>query len=135
MNIEHIAINVADPPAMARWYVDHLGMRIVRNLGTQTFTHFLADESSRVVLEIYHHAAAGVPDYFAMNPLVLHVAFAVADMNATRERLLAAGATAAGDVAVTPAGDELAMLRDPWGVPLQLVRRVSPLLKSSLEQA
>lgn len=129
MNIEHVAINVADPVAMARWYVAHLGMRIVRSVDSQTFTHFLADESGRVVIEIYHHAGAGVPDYFAMNPLVLHVAFSTADMKATHERLLAAGATAAGEVAVTPAGDELAMLRDPWGVPLQLVRRARPLLE------
>lgn len=129
MNIEHIAINVADPVAMARWYVAHLGMRIVRSLDTQTLTHFLADEANRVVIELYHHAAAGVPDYFAMNPLNLHVAFVTDDMKATRERLLATGASAAGEVAVTPAGDELAFLRDPWGVPLQLVRRARPLLE------
>ncbi|MBM4071577.1 MAG: VOC family protein [Planctomycetes bacterium] len=128
MNIEHVAINVADPVAMAKWYVAHLGMRVVRSVESQTFTHFLADETDRVVIEMYHHAAAGVPDYFAMNPLVLHIAFRTADMKAARERLLAAGATAVGDVAVTPAGDELAMLRDPWGVPLQLVRRARPLL-------
>jgi len=46
----------------------------------------------------------------------------------TRERLLAAGARSAGEVVVTPAGDEMTFLRDPWGVALQLERRATPLL-------
>jgi hypothetical protein len=29
---------------------------------------------------------------------------------------------------MTPAGDELVMLRDPWGVALQLVKRAQPML-------
>jgi hypothetical protein len=31
-------------------------------------------------------------------------------------------------VATTPAGDQLAMLRDPWGVAIQLVKRAQPLM-------
>jgi glyoxylase I family protein len=30
MKIEHFAINVADPIAMADWYVSNMGMTIVR---------------------------------------------------------------------------------------------------------
>ena len=33
MNIEHFAINVSQPVAMARWYAANLGMQIVRSLG------------------------------------------------------------------------------------------------------
>jgi uncharacterized glyoxalase superfamily protein PhnB len=63
-----------------------------------------------------------------MDPLVLHVAFAPDDVRATRERLIAAGAVPVGDVVVTPTGDEFAMLRDPWGLALQLARRARPLV-------
>ena len=63
-----------------------------------------------------------------MDPLVLHVAFAPDDVPSTRARLLAAGATPVGDVVVTPAGDQFAMLRDPWGLALQLARRARPLV-------
>jgi hypothetical protein len=42
--------------------------------------------------------------------------------------LIAADATIAGDVSITPAGDEIAMLRDPWGVPIQFVKRAKPML-------
>ena len=127
MDIEHFALNVPDPVAAAAWYVRHLGMRVVRSLSEAPFTHFLADGSQRVVVELYGHAKAPVPDYGEMDPLVFHIAFVTADVRATRERLLAAGASSAGDLTTTPVGDEMTFLRDPWGVPLQLVKRAVPL--------
>lgn len=127
MDIEHFALNVPDPAASAAWYVEHLGMRVVRSLGAAPFTHFLADGSGRVVVEMYRHAKAPVPDYAALDPLVFHVAFSTGDVRGTLVRLLAAGASAAGEVAATPAGDEMVFLRDPWGVAVQLVRRAVPL--------
>jgi hypothetical protein len=30
----------------------------------------------------------------------------------------------------TPAGDSLVMLRDPWGIALQLVKRAQPMLRA-----
>jgi catechol 2,3-dioxygenase-like lactoylglutathione lyase family enzyme len=128
VNIEHFALNVPEPAAAAAWYVRHLGMRVVRALTESPFTHFLADESGRVVVEIYRHPKAQVPDYGVMDPLVFHIAFVTADVSGTRGRLLAAGASSAGEVTLTPVGDEMTFLRDPWGVPLQLVRRATPLL-------
>jgi hypothetical protein len=32
------------------------------------------------------------------------------------------------EVTTTPAGDKLAMLRDPWGLAIQFVRRAEPML-------
>lgn len=127
MNIEHFAINVVDAVAMADWYVRHFGMRIVRSIDEAPFTRFLADESGRVVVEMYAHTKAPVPDYGSMNPLMFHIAFSVTDVAETLKRLLAAGATSAGPVTTTPAGDMMSFLRDPWGVALQLVKRASPL--------
>jgi catechol 2,3-dioxygenase-like lactoylglutathione lyase family enzyme len=51
MNIEHFAFNVADPVAMATWYGQHLGLRVIRHIPHPSQTHFLADENS-VILEI-----------------------------------------------------------------------------------
>jgi glyoxylase I family protein len=65
MNIEHVALNVPDPAAMAAWYTSHLGMRVLRSMPTSPFTHFLADQSGRVVIEIYHHTRAAIADYFS----------------------------------------------------------------------
>ena len=127
MNIEHVALNVPDPTAMAAWYVAYLGMRVLRKLDEGPRTHFLADESGRVVLELYHQTVAPIPDYASMDPFVLHVAFTAEDVAGERQRLLDAGATPAGDVVTTPAGDVMTFVRDPWGIVVQLVRRKAPL--------
>lgn len=128
MHIEHIALNVPDPVAMTAWYGKHLGMQVARAVGGPTLTHFVADAAGRTVLELYRQTAVPIPDYFAIDPMVLHVAFLAEDVVGTRQRLLEAGATAVGDIVTTPAGDVLAMHRDPWGVGLQLVKRARPML-------
>jgi glyoxylase I family protein len=127
MRIEHVALNVADPVAMADWWCQHLGMRIVRSAGEPTHTRFLADSAGRTVLELYRQKAP-VPDYFAQDPFVLHIAFLTDDLDRDRERLLAAGCRSAGEPSKTPAGDRLGFLHDPWGVAIQLVSRAEPLL-------
>jgi catechol 2,3-dioxygenase-like lactoylglutathione lyase family enzyme len=127
VNIEHFALNVPDPVAAAAWYTEHLGMRVVRSLDTAPFTHFLADGSGRVVMELYRRTEAPVPDYAAMDPLVFHVAFMTDDVPGALRRLRSVGGSSAGEVTTTPAGDEMVFLRDPWGVALQLVKRAAPL--------
>lgn len=126
MHFEHVALNVPDPRAMARWYVEHIGMRVVRSVDAPPYMHFLADATGRVIFELYANPKAAIPDYPAQDPLILHVAFAVEDMDATIARLTAAGATVYSDEA-QPDGGRLAMLRDPWGVALQLTQRATPL--------
>ena len=125
MKFEHFAINVPDAKAHARWYVDNLGLRYARNRADAPFTSFLADDTGRVIIEIYSNPAAPYPDYKAAHPLCFHVAFVAEDPADTRAKLVAAGATAAYEEKL-PDGSYLIMLRDPWGVPLQLVRRAIP---------
>src|SRR5438045_3899229 len=43
LNLEHIACNVAEPAAMAAWYVEHVGMRVARHAGGPSNIHFLSD--------------------------------------------------------------------------------------------
>jgi len=127
LNIEHFACNVADPAGMAAWYVEHLGMRIVRRNTAAPHIHFLADASDRVVIEIYRNSADAIPDYPAMHPLRFHLAFDAPDPDAARAALVRAGATFI-DEQTLPDGSRLLMLRDPWGLPLQLCKRANPLL-------
>ena len=128
LNLEHVACNVTDPVAMAAWYVEHLGMRVVRRVQTPPYMHFLADANSRAVIEIYTNPTADpVPDYAAMHPLRFHLAFAAPDPDAARAALVAAGATFVDEQTLAD-GSRLLMLRDPWGLPLQLCKRTTPLL-------
>jgi uncharacterized glyoxalase superfamily protein PhnB len=127
MKIEHFALQVEDPAAMAAWYVEHLGCAIARVPGGPSSIHFLRDSAGASLLELYRNPAVPLPDYASMDPMLVHVAFVSADPAADRDRLLAAGATLASDLVTTPVGDELVMLRDPWGVALQLARRAAPM--------
>ena len=127
LNVEHVACNVSDPVAMAAWYVEHLGMRVVRRTDAPPHIHFLADADGRAVIEIYNSGADAVPDYGAMHPMRFHLAFAAADPDAARRALVAAGAAFVDEQSLAD-GSRLVMLRDPWGLPLQLCARATPLL-------
>ncbi len=126
MRFEHLALNVTDARAMAAWYVQHLGLSVVRALESAPHTHFLADATGRTVLEVYSNPAAPYPNYKDQHWLVLHVAFVSADADADRARLERAGATPA-TVDALPDGSRLVMMRDPWGVCLQLCQRARPM--------
>lgn len=128
MNIEHVAFNVPDPVAMSAWYVKHLGLRVLRKLEQAPFTHFIADQAGHVVLELYCHAKITMPHYASLEPLTLHIAFLANDVAHERDRLLAAGATPAGDIVTTDTGDVMTFVRDPGGVTVQLVKRARPMI-------
>jgi glyoxylase I family protein len=130
VKLEHVALQVEDPVAVARWYVDHLGLTVARAQEESPFGHFLADEGRSVLIEIYRNPKASLPDYRQMDPLLLHLAFSAEDVAGTRTRLLEAGATTESEVQVNEAGDEMAMLRDPWGVAIQIVRRKRSMIRA-----
>jgi glyoxylase I family protein len=126
MNLEHFALQVPDPVAMADWYVKHLGCTVVRSEEEPSFGRFIS--VGRVLFEIYRNPKVSVPNYKAVEPLHLHVAFNSEDLVADRDRLVKVGARVVSDVATTPAGDEIMMLRDPWELPIQFVKRKEPML-------
>ena len=128
MKLEHTAYQVADPVALTKWYVAHLGLRVTRAQTEPPFGVFLADDGDAVMLEFYANPTVSVPDYGSMDPLLLHLAFRADDVAGTRARLIAAGATAVGDVTSNDTGDTVAMLRDPWGLAVQLVKRREPMI-------
>jgi predicted enzyme related to lactoylglutathione lyase len=128
MKIEHFALQVPDPVAMADWYVKHLGFSVARQGGEPSHARFLKDQSDSVMIEIYRNPKVTPPNYTTMDPLLLHLAFVSEDPAAERDRLVKAGGKVVEDVTTSPAGDQLLMLRDPWGVALQVVKRAERML-------
>jgi catechol 2,3-dioxygenase-like lactoylglutathione lyase family enzyme len=122
MKFEHYAINVEDAVAVADWYTKNCGLTAAVALTELPFTRFLADETGRVFFEIYSNPTAPMPDYATMNHLQYHMAFEVSDAEAEKERLMAVGCTFVEEL-----GDgnktRLIMLRDPFGIALQLCQR------------
>lgn len=117
---EHLAVNVPDKAAFVDWYVANLGLELIRDKPGKMA--FLADSQGVTMLEVYSNPNAGRLDLAATDPLAVHIAFEVDDPAADADALVAAGATihdpykAAGD-------DSMVMLRDPFGLGLQLVKR------------
>jgi glyoxylase I family protein len=134
MNIErpeHIALNVADPVSISKWYVENLGMQIIKQGDAPNFTTFIADSGKHIMFELYHNANYPLLDAANINYLSLHFAFMVSDIGKTKEKLLKAGARIAEDITKSPAGDQLLMLHDPWGLSIQFIHRSQPMLKFS----
>ncbi len=128
IRLEHVALNVEDPAAMAGWYSENLGMKIIREGPPPINVRFVSDEQENMMLELYTNPPDAVPDYRSMNPLVFHISFMVDDVQGICRELSAAGAALVGEVVTTEAGDEIAMMRDPWGVAIQFLRRAEPML-------
>lgn len=128
MKIEHFAYQVADAVAVAKWYETNMGFVTKRGVDDPFAVRFLADESGDVMIEIYSNPAIQTPDYAAMDPLILHLAFVCNEVPETIRRLETAGAKLLSGPDHLPTGDTLAMLRDPWGLAIQLCQRAEPML-------
>ena len=110
MRLEHVAVNVPDPEAFMTWWAANLGMR----RSPESVAPFIADDSGTFVLEVLGGEKP-------LPPSTLHIAFHSADVKADAARLEAAGAKILEQV-FRP-GFEMAMLQDPQGVAIQLIKR------------
>lgn len=120
MKLEHIGFNVAEPQKVMDWWCANLGF-------TQTHPAFVVDSTGQMAIEFYRNDAAPIPDYTAISPLTLHIAFLSEDVDADVARLVAAGATLLETV--HKPGFDMAMLRDPFGLAIQFVTRGTPILR------
>jgi len=127
MIFEHFALNVLNTLEFVEWYTSNCEMKIARAMTTPPFTHFLTDSTGRTVIEIYSNPSAKIPDYNLMHPLEFHFAFTVNDIEYVKEKLISAGAKLVEDFKLED-GSHIIMLRDPFGIPLQLCRRTKPLV-------
>lgn len=127
MRIEHFAYHTSHPVETANWYVEHFGFTIKRASDESFSVRFLADESGQVMLELYNNPCVETPHYSEMDPLLLHIAFSCDNIKDTIQQLTRVGATLISGPNLIR-GDELAMLRDPWGFAIQLCKRGSPMV-------
>lgn len=128
MKIEHIALNVKHPQAVSDWYEKNLGLKVVKKMANAPFMTFLADDSGKVMIELYQNAKAPVLEYAKLDPLMLHLAFVSENPEEEKQRLVEAGAELVSDDTLED-GTRLLMLRDPWGLAIQFCKRAKPMLK------
>lgn len=122
MTFEHFALNVVDINGVVNWYCTHLGLTIANQQKVSPFMTFLADSTDRVVIEFYKREDELAEDFSTRHPLTFHVAFVSENAEEDKQRLLKAGASFFEEI-FKEDGSHLVMLRDPWGMPLQLCQR------------
>jgi glyoxylase I family protein len=123
-NIEHVGIIVRRPMEMAQWYADVLGFDIRSSAGDdEKGGAFLTDADGRVMLEF-----GRLPDVTPLadrvdHHLQLHLGVHSDDPDAEAEYLVSKGAEYIEKCPASRPGDNLIVLRDPWGNCIQLVKR------------
>lgn len=127
MKFEHFALNVPNASAMSSWYEEHLGLRVRKKMAEPPYMTFLADDSGTVMLELYSNPKGETLEFTKLHPLAVHLALVSEDPAVDKARLIRAGAEEISDDTL-PDGSHLVMLRDPWGVCLQLCKRAVPML-------
>jgi len=122
--IEHIGLSVKDPIEMAKCYEQDLGF--VTPFSAQDgekAVAFIEDGSGKTVLEL-----GKIPDVPALaedicHHLELHIALKSDDPARDAEFLEANGAKFIEECPIRLPGDDLIVMRDPWGNTLQLAKR------------
>jgi catechol 2,3-dioxygenase-like lactoylglutathione lyase family enzyme len=128
IRFEHIAFNVPDPVATVKWYTTNLGMKIMRAGSAPTYTTFLADSGEHMMIELFHNVNYPVFESGKIHQLSLHLAFVTPDIAQTQKQLVAAGAVVIDSIRKTESGDQVMALRDPWGLPVQIIQHVKHTL-------
>lgn len=123
-SMEHPGIAARDPKALVDFYVEKLGLFLVRQTAETTF--FIGCEGGGFI-EIYQ-AREGEPDLRSNDAQGLrHVAFLVDDFDASLAELIAMGIPQAEPPVLRPPVLKLALFRDPEGNLFHITQRDKPL--------
>lgn len=123
--IEHMAIAAKDTAALARWYVDTLGLRVVVEGGQGTW--FVGPPEGDAVVEIIRANDASRHERQRNDPGWSHLAFTVTDFDRALQDLKAKGVTFTGEPMGAMGEQRLAFFLDLDGNVLQIVDRPKPL--------
>ena len=122
--IEHIGLVVTDSRAMAAWYAQHLGFDILRSFDTGSgHVAFIQSPATGLIFELITHCDRPPIEPALSDPLQFHIALKTDDIICQRDRLVAAGATFVTDCPTDDPDARVMVLRDPWGLFIQLAQR------------
>lgn len=122
--IEHIGLVVKDSRAMAQWYENALGFRILNSFPTETgHVAFIKCPQTGLIFELITNRNLACIEDALSHPLQLHIAFKTLDIEGDKDRLLALGAEFVTDCPVPDPAARVMILKDPWGNFIQLAQR------------
>lgn len=120
--VEHIGYVVRNPAQAARWYFEHLGFKVLR-AGTDTTASFIQCPRTRLIVEFIAAGDVRAAVDELKHPLQVHFAVKTDDFEKDRQRLIDAGAEHAMDNPTTIAGARVGIVKDPFGMYIQLAQR------------
>jgi predicted enzyme related to lactoylglutathione lyase len=120
MPLYRVILPVLDIELAARFYTAVLGEPGRR---VSPGRHYFGDGNDGAILACYDPVADGdtLGDAWRQHPLQ-YIYFAVADLNAARQRCEEAGATAITAIEAMPWGETMFYARDPFGNPISFVK-------------
>ena len=124
--IEHMAIAAKETGALARWYCNVLGFKVVVD-GGLTGTWFVGPSVGQAVIEIIAADQTPYHDRARSNPGWSHLAFTVGDFDDVVAALRARNVPFDGEPRGMAGEQRLAFFFDPEGNCLQIVERPAPL--------
>ena len=127
--IEHFALNLSDSRKTASWYEQNTEMKRIRDGKAPTYGMFVSDSTQAMMFELYQNEEYPVIDFGTISPMSIHVAFQVSSVEQAKQLLVLQGAVVADDITTTPIGDQVLMMRDINGFPIQFVHRAKPMIK------
>jgi len=124
--VDHVAIAAHDPRALAQWYCDLLGLRVLFENGQEPPTFLVGGEMGALV-EIMPDNGSVPVQHQPYDPGIRHIAFRVRDFAAA---LAALEGRVLGLTPPVPAagGGQVAFFHDPEGNLVQVVSRDRELL-------
>ncbi len=129
--VDHVAIAAKDSRALAQWYCDFLGLRILFDNEKERPT-LLVGGTMGAVIEIMPDNRAAVTTHQPFDPGFRHLAFRVTDFE-TAHATLSQAASEGKVLGLTPAapaagGGQVAFFHDPEGNLVQIVSRDQELI-------
>jgi len=125
--IEHIGIAARDTTALAEWYCETLGFRIVSQSDDTPPSYFVAAPND-AMLEIISASQAPRADHEPRDAGIRHICIGVDDFDAALAELEKKGVTFTGGVIDLPSGGKVVFFTDPEGNLLHLISRPEPLV-------
>ncbi len=133
VGFEHLRVNVADKVATAQWYVDNFGLEVVPS-GNKDLV-CVADKDENFKFEF-----SSIPNirnvYSDLHVDSIHVAIeGHQSFQKMAEKLQASCASQQVKMCRNAVGDEMLFARDPNGLFIELIHRVSPFCASPVKGA
>jgi glyoxylase I family protein len=127
MKLEHVGLCIENPISAAEWWVANLGFEFIRKLGTDEGGVAFITDNQGTVIEFGKLEEVPSLNLSGLEFIQLHFAIECNNTEQEAERLVKKGATLIGESPRNAYNNEKLIIRDPWDICIQLIKRKDKL--------